>query len=70
MIRSWDPWPRPMATAQATEASSSARLNGCWPRPRLIGLPGRTSCSLPKAISDPQNETEPTIAANSEVTVT
>ena len=31
----------------------------------LIGRPGRISWSFPKAMFEPQNETEPTIAANS-----
>ena len=30
----------------------------------LIGRPGRISCSFPNAMFEPQNETEPTIAAN------
>ena len=32
-------------------------------RPTVIGRPGRISCSLPKAMFEPQKETEPTIAA-------
>ena len=70
MISSSDRWPRPIATAHPTETSSNAALSGCCARPRLIGLPGNTSCSLPKAIRDPQKDTEPTIAAKSEVMVT
>ena len=31
----------------------------------LIGRPGSSPCSLPKAMPDPQNEIEPTIAPNS-----
>jgi hypothetical protein len=70
MIINSDRWPSPIATPHPTETSRSAAFNGCCARPRLIGLPGSTSCSLPKAISDPQKDTEPTIAANNEVTVT
>ena len=32
----------------------------------MIGRPGMISWSLPKAMFEPQKETEPTIAANSE----
>ena len=32
----------------------------------LIGLPGRISWSFPNAMFDPQNEIDPTIAANSD----
>lgn len=35
-----------------------------------MGRPGSSSCSLPKAIKEPQNETEPTIVANSAGTLT
>ena len=35
----------------------------CWPG-SWIGRPGRISWSLPKAMFEPQNETEPMIAAN------
>ena len=54
-----------MATAHATATSSSARLMNCCvrPGPMVIGRPGRISCSLPKAMFEPQKETEPTIAA-------
>jgi hypothetical protein len=30
--------------------------------------PGRISCSLPNAMNEPQNDTEPMIAANNEAT--
>ena len=58
--------PPTIATAQATAASSSARLMNCCvrPGPMMIGRPGRISCSLPKAMFEPQKEIEPTIAAN------
>ena len=36
-----------------------------WPG-SLIGRPGRISWSFPNAMFDPQNETDPTIAANSD----
>ena len=38
-------------------------LMNCWPG-SWIGRPGRISWSLPKAMFEPQNETEPMIAAN------
>ena len=36
-----------------------------WPG-SLIGRPGRISWSLPNAMFEPQNEIDPTIAANSD----
>ena len=36
-----------------------------WPG-SLIGRPGRISWSLPNAMFDPQNEIDPTIAANND----
>jgi hypothetical protein len=36
----------------------------------MIGRCGRSSWSLPKAMFEPQNETEPTIAENSDGTTT
>ena len=58
--------PATIATAQATATSSSTRLSTCCvrPGPKLIGRPGRISWSLPKAMFEPQKDTEPTIAAN------
>ncbi len=56
----------PMNAAAAIEPTSSSRFSGCCSLPRPIGRPGRISCSLPNAISEPQNEIEPMIAANSE----
>ena len=58
--------PAAMSTPAATARMSSTRLTICWAAPRLIGRPGRISWSLPKAMFEPQKETEPTIAANSE----
>ena len=57
--------PPTMATAHATATSSSARFSTCCvrPGPTVIGRPGRISCSLAKAMFEPQKETEPTIAA-------
>ena len=46
--------------------SSSTRLTICWAEPKRIGRPGMISWSLPKAMFEPQNEIEPTIAANTE----
>ena len=59
-----------MSTAHTTGTTSRSRLSGCCSRPIPIGLPGSTSWSLPNAISEPQNDTDPTIAANSDVTAT
>ena len=53
-----------IATAP-TAPRASAALTGCW-RPSVIGRPGRISWSLPKAMFEPQKETEPTIALKSE----
>ena len=36
----------------------------CWAPPIVIGRPGRSSWSLAKAMFEPQNDTDPTIAAN------
>ncbi len=58
--------PAAIATPQASAISSSSRLTYCWDEPSVIGLPGMISWSLPKAMFEPQKETEPTIAANSE----
>ncbi len=60
--RSSDSEPAAMATAQPTAISSSAALTNCWPG-SWIGRPGRISCSLPKAMFEPQKEIEPMIAA-------
>ena len=39
-------------------------MNCCVrPGPTVIGRPGRISCSLAKAMFEPQKETEPTMAA-------
>ncbi len=50
----------------ASARISSTRLTICWAEPNEIGLPGMISWSLPKAMFEPQNEIEPTIAANTE----
>ena len=60
--------PAAMSTPAATARTSSTRLTICWAAPKLIGRPGMISWSLPKAMFEPQKETEPTIAANSEKT--
>ena len=62
--------PSPDTTAQAIAPSSSSPFTGCCARPRPIGRPGRISCSFPNAISEPQNEIDPMIAANSDATIT
>ena len=62
--------PATMTTASAMAAAKSAKLTTCWGRPSVIGRPGRISWSLPNAMFEPQNDTEPTMAANSEKTAT
>ena len=62
--------PAAMSTPAASARISSSRLTICWAEPSVIGLPGRISWSFPKAMFEPQKETEPTIAANSEKIVT
>ncbi len=61
--------PAAMSTPAASARISSTRLTICCAEPKLIGRPGMISWSLPKAMFEPQKETEPTIAANSEKTV-
>ena len=63
MKRPSDSVPDAIATAQPTQIASSPRLMNCWPG-SWIGRPGRISWSFPKAMFEPQNETEPMIAAN------
>jgi hypothetical protein len=60
--------PSPITAAAATAPASNSRLSGCCNLPIPMGLPGRTSCSLPNAMIEPQNEIEPMIAANSDAT--
>ena len=50
----------------ATARIRRTRLTICWAGPSEIGRPGMISWSLPKAMFEPQKETEPTIAANTE----
>ena len=57
--------PAASTTAEMTVIENRARLMNAWPG-SLIGRPGSTSCSLPKAMFEPQKEIEPTIAANSD----
>ena len=52
--------------ARDREQRAAARLTICCAAPSVIGRPGMISCSLPKAMFEPQKEIEPTIAANSE----
>ena len=53
-------------TALAIAIVNRPRFSTDCQRPgSLIGRPGRISWSLPNAISEPQNEIEPTIAPNS-----
>ncbi len=62
--------PAAMSTPAATARMSRTRFTICWAEPNEIGLPGMISWSFPKAIFEPQKDTEPTIAANSEKIVT
>ena len=63
MKRPSDSVPDAIAIAEPTHTASSPTLMNCWPG-SWIGRPGRTSCSFPKAMFEPQNETDPMIAAN------
>ena len=56
--------------AHAAAPASSSRFTACWARPNPSGRPGRISWSLPNATSEPQNDTEPTTAPNSEAITT
>jgi len=62
----------PLATSAASRIApaKSSALTTCCGRPSVIGRPGSSSCSLPKAMFEPQKETEPTIAANRVKTAT
>ena len=52
-----------MSTQAARMPISSRALITCWPG-IFSGRVGITSCNLPKAMFEPQKETEPTTAAN------
>ena len=56
--------PAASTIALTTQIANSTPLMIVWPG-SLIGLPGRISWSFPNAMFEPQNETDPTIAANS-----
>ena len=60
--------PATITTPSATATAASRQLTGCWAAPSVIGRPGRSSWSLPKAMFEPQNEIEPMIAAKIEKT--
>ena len=59
----WTPDASTTALLIATRAKTALmiRCPGSW-----IGRPGRISWSFPKAMFEPQNDTEPTMAANSD----
>ena len=57
--------PAASTIAEPTATANSAALMTAWPG-SLIGLPGSTPWSFPNAMFDPQNEIDPTIAANSD----
>ena len=58
-----DSVPDAMATAQPMQTASRAMFTSCWPG-TWIGRPGISSCSLPKAMFEPQKEIEPMMAAS------
>ena len=58
-----DSVPAAIAVAQPTHTASSPMLMNCCPG-SWIGRPGMSSWSFPKAMFEPQNETDPMIAAN------
>ena len=58
-----DSAPAAIATDAPTATSSTAALMNCWPG-TAIGFWGIRSCSFPKAMFEPQKETDPMIAAN------
>jgi len=61
--------PAAIAAPSPTATRSSSPLTICWPG-IVIGLPGRISWSLAKAMFEPQKETDPTMAAKREKTAT
>ena len=65
MNSAWEWVPAASTIADPTQITNSARLMNDWPG-SLIGRPGRISWSFPNAMFDPQNEIDPTIAANSD----
>ncbi len=56
--------PAASTIAEPTQIANNTPLMTVCPG-SLIGRPGRISWSLPNAMFEPQNEIEPTIAANS-----
>ncbi len=65
MNRPSESLPAAITIASTTQASASAAFkSGCSRPGSMIGLPGMISWSFPKAMFEPQNETEPMIAAN------
>ena len=64
MNSAWECTPAASTIAEPTQITNSVALMIVWPG-SLIGFPGRISWSFPNAMFEPQNETDPTIAANS-----
>ena len=64
IMRVWSCDPATIATPQATAISASSTLTGVCSAPMVTGLPSISSWSLANATFEPQNDTEPTIAAN------
>ncbi len=65
MNSAWECVPAASTIAEINVIKNSPPLINTWPG-SLIGRPGRISWSLPNAMFDPQNEIDPTIAANSD----
>lgn len=56
---------RPITTATPIEAARSSRLSDCCSRPIEIEPAEITPCSFRKAITEPQEESEPMMQPNS-----
>ena len=63
MNRPCDSSPLAISTEAPMASTSRIRFTICWPG-TAIGFWGIRSCSLPKAMFEPQKETEPMMAAN------
>jgi len=63
MNKAWECVPAASTTALTTATRNREPLTNVCPG-SLIGRPGRISCNFPNAIFDPQNDTDPTTAAN------
>jgi hypothetical protein len=66
MNSSSDSAPAIRSMPAASARTSRTPFTICCAEPKEIGRPGMISWSLPKAMFEPQNEIEPTIAAKTE----